>query len=258
MVADFTLVVYTLQLPNSLPPAFKGRALRFSYDLVLNINVALPGPGNRQRTKDITIPVRVWPNVSMASVQQAYDVLHPVIQTTEQASVTERPVQPAAAAAGGQRHTTHEPPKHKVDSLPTYAKRLLETLELDSPIHVPPSPSKAMAPLSPTKASPTAPAARTPSPHVSSTSFGNAPAVTLNSPVNGGLARTSLSVSPTSPSARFLEAAGQQRLRPRATSIVAGDEELVEEAQRCGEAVEILSRHSPKGEMISSCRTGPV
>ena len=58
------LVVYTIQLPASLPPAHRGRAFRFSYDLVVSLTVALPGPGKRQKSKEIEVPIRVWANVS--------------------------------------------------------------------------------------------------------------------------------------------------------------------------------------------------
>lgn len=283
-------VVYTLQLPTSLPPAFKGRALRFSYELLLSLNVALPGPGKRQRTKEIIIPVRVWPNVSVANPLPTYDVLHPVIQNTEQASVVERPVQ-AATVSTGRRPA--EPPRVKVDSLATYASRLLETLDADinSPMRVPPSPSKAMVPLSPlvtpsplsprlssssarsgnpppfSPSSPVSPprsgnpplfspASPVSPPRISPSVSHNSTVVSLNSPVNGGFPRSS-SMSPHSPlgstplASQFLSAQGQSEkvqplLRPRATSLIAGDDELVESAQRCGEAVEILSRHSPK------------
>jgi hypothetical protein len=250
-------VVYTLQLPTSLPPAFKGRALRFSYELVLSLNVALPGPGKRQRTKEITIPVRVWPNVSLANPLRSYNVLQPVIQTTEQASVVERPVQ-GGAVSSGRRQTPQEPPRHKDDSLATYARHLLETLDDDSPTRVPPSPSKSMISLSPTS----------PGPSPKSPLLGSSPfmghghgghgqsglVVSLNSPVTSSFPRLR-AFSGSSPLAAsplggpFLSAPDESRqphLRPRAMSLVAGDDELVEDAQRCGEAVEILSRHSPK------------
>lgn len=60
-------VVYTIQLPASLPPAHRGRAFRFSYDLVVSLTVALPGPGKRQKSKEIEVPIRVWANVSRES-----------------------------------------------------------------------------------------------------------------------------------------------------------------------------------------------
>lgn len=57
-------VTYTLQLPTNLPPAHRGRAFRFSYDFVVSLSVALPGGGDRQKSKDIVVPIRIWANVS--------------------------------------------------------------------------------------------------------------------------------------------------------------------------------------------------
>lgn len=213
-------VVYTLQLPSSLPPAFKGKALRFSYELVVSLTVLLPGPAKAQRTKEITIPVRVWPNVSLAQPLRTYDVLQPVIQNTELGSVAEREPLPLSPAA--RKQTPHEAPKPNVDSLASYARQLINTLEPipsgggHHRLAPPPSPSKSLTPLSP---------------------VASVDPVVVKSP---GMTK--------SPSGRnFLLAAPEDppKLRPRATS-VAGDDELVEDAQRCGEAVEILSRHSPK------------
>lgn len=66
------LVVYTIQLPASLPPAHRGRAFRFSYDLVVSLTVALPGPGKRQKSKEIEVPIRVWANVSRESSHESH------------------------------------------------------------------------------------------------------------------------------------------------------------------------------------------
>lgn len=223
-----TAVVYTIQLPTNLPPAFKGRALRFSYELMVSLSISLPGSGRQQRTKEFNIPVRVWPNVSLSNPLRTYDVLQPIIQNTEHASVEERAVQ-APTILASRRHTPHEPPQKKGDSLANYAKRLVDTL--DDGNRVPPSPSKALKPLSPDQASPVSPL----SPGLSPVSPNT---ISLNSP---GF-HSSFPKSPVK--SGFL--AAPEKIRPRASSLVAGDDELVEEAQRCGEAVEILSRHSPK------------
>lgn len=194
--------MYTLQLPATLPPAFKGKALRFSYELVLSLNVALPGGGKRQRSKEIIVPVRVWPNVSLHHMLRTYDVLQPIIQTSESGSVEERNPTPTTTPRRPQH--MYEPPQ-SIDSLAAYAKRLVDSVEEHK---APPSPSKTFRPLSPQKS------------------------------------RSLKSARPRA--SRLLEAPG----RPRSLSVsVVGDDELVDvddEAQRCGEAVEILSRHSPK------------
>ncbi|KAL1405293.1 Golgi membrane exchange factor (Ric1p-Rgp1p) subunit [Vanrija albida] len=211
--------VYTLPLPVNLPPAFKGKAIRFSYDLVVSLNVALPG-GRKQRAKEITIPIRVWPHVTLGQPLRAYDVLQPVIQNTETGTVVEQQRATSSVPRAIRPEIVHEPPRQKADSLGAYAQRLLRTLEptADGVPRVPPSPSKAFSPLEPL------------------------------SPTRGpGLKSPGLPRTPSN--SHFLlapNASPMSQRRARATSFVAGDDELVEEGQRSGEAVEILSRHSPK------------
>lgn len=206
--------VYTLQLPTSLPPAFKGKAMRFSYDLVISLNVSLPGGGKRQRTKEISVPVRIWPNVSLPRPLSTYNILDPVIQTKEEGVIVEQT--PDATTPLSRRRNTgpKEPPQPKPNSLAAYARQLMETVEpaADGHIPVPPSPSKPFNPLTPKTS-------------------------------------TRMNKSPTKADFFLSPEPERTQVRPRSTSIVAGDDELVEETQKCGEVVQILSRHSPKGEL---------
>ncbi|TXT04879.1 hypothetical protein VHUM_03962 [Vanrija humicola] len=217
--------LYTLPLPVNLPPAFKGKAIRFSYDLIVSLNVALPG-GRKQRAKEISIPIRVWPHVTLGQPLRAYDVLKPVIQNTETGNVVEQRQAVSSAARTIRPDVVHEPPRLKADSLGAYAQRLLQTLEPagDGVPRVPPSPSTAFSPLEPL------------------------------SPTRGpGLKSPGLPRTPSN--SHFLlapNASPMGQRRARATSFVAGDDELVEEGQQSGEAVEILSRHSPKGGLCDT------
>lgn len=65
--SDHAIDRFEMQLPHTLPPTYRGKAFKFGYDLCVSINVALPGPGKRQRNKEIVVPVRVWSNVSRTS-----------------------------------------------------------------------------------------------------------------------------------------------------------------------------------------------
>lgn len=191
---------------------FKGKAMRFSYDLVISLNVSLPGGGKRQRTKEINVPVRIWPHVSIAHPLSTYNILEPVIQTKEEGTVVEQTSDEKAPLSRRRNTGLTEPPDPKAESLAAYARQLLDTVEPaeNGHIPVPPSPSKAFHPLTP-----------------------KASIKTIKSPTE----------------AFFLSPESERVLRPRATSIVAGDDELVEESQKCGEVVQILSRHSPKGQL---------
>ncbi|OCF35443.1 hypothetical protein I316_02995 [Kwoniella heveanensis BCC8398] len=222
---------YTLQLPTTLPPTHRGKAFRFTYDLVVSLNVGLPGGGGRQKSKDVTIPIRVWANVSVGNPLRTYDVLHPIIQTREEGVVQEVESEPqesttsltaTVARAGGtdlrRRSSASDRLRLKngdtQESLQAYARHLLETLEPPSLLNGGDVASPRQPPLSPSGGSTRLPRSRVVSP--SSPAFNIPPLLKAN----GDNSHT-----------RFVE----------------GDDELVEEGHTgCGEAVEILSRHSPK------------
>ena len=58
--------MYTIELPKELPTGFRGWAFKFTYDLVISLNIAWPY-GKKQRVKEISVPIRVWANVSCKS-----------------------------------------------------------------------------------------------------------------------------------------------------------------------------------------------
>ncbi|KAG0697033.1 Rgp1-domain-containing protein [Suillus ampliporus] len=73
---------YTLPLPSSLPPTFRGRMVRFSYELV--VGTCRRGDSGGVTTTGITVsrvmkvPIRVYNWVSVGKPQRPYDLLAPV------------------------------------------------------------------------------------------------------------------------------------------------------------------------------------
>ena len=57
---------YSLSLPKNLPPTFKGRALRFSYEFAIGVCRAggFPGNSSANHSRVMKIPVRVYNNVN--------------------------------------------------------------------------------------------------------------------------------------------------------------------------------------------------
>jgi hypothetical protein len=55
-----------LQLPETLAPTFRGKALRFAYELSLSLNIASSGYGAsaKQKIHEVTVPIRVFPSVN--------------------------------------------------------------------------------------------------------------------------------------------------------------------------------------------------
>ena len=139
--------------------------------------------------------------------------------------------------------------KHEVDSeasVDAYAKHLLDTLETETA--TPPASntgrSPRLTPLSPSVVktsrlhvlSPSSPAPSLP----------HSPSPLLFEP-NGHSPRLNGASSLDVP----VEIKATDKIRPRTGSFIQGDDELVEAGAQeggCGEAVEILSRHSQKGE----------
>ncbi|EJT98979.1 Rgp1-domain-containing protein [Dacryopinax primogenitus] len=77
---------YTLALPPSLPPTFRGKAVRFNYELLvgtchtasMTAGISLPSPGifeEHRKKKVMKIPVRVYNFVSVENPQLCYDLM---------------------------------------------------------------------------------------------------------------------------------------------------------------------------------------
>ncbi|KAI0651411.1 Rgp1-domain-containing protein [Trametes meyenii] len=73
---------YSLAIPENLPPTFRGRALKFSYQFILGVcragTGAAPGAGPSSNSRVMKVPIRVYNNVSVARPIRAYDMLWPV------------------------------------------------------------------------------------------------------------------------------------------------------------------------------------
>ncbi|KAF8446407.1 Rgp1-domain-containing protein [Boletus edulis BED1] len=79
---------YTVALPDNLPPTFRGRALKFSYELVIGTCRANPsatrttsslGPtGANSISRVMKVPIRVYNHVAVGKVPRPYDLLWPM------------------------------------------------------------------------------------------------------------------------------------------------------------------------------------
>lgn len=228
---ELTTVTYTLHLPKVLPPAHRGRAFRFSYDLVVSLAVLLPGQGKRQKSKDIHIPIRIWANVSLSDPAISYDVLKPIIQTKDEAEVNseEAPLAPAQKIFSAQRRSSAGErvrlgAEDTAESFRGYSRHLLDTLDAGSEMDGMVSPRS--VPLSPSKAD-----------------LGSrllSPTHCIDGRKSGESMRDghdSLGVPN-----------GYGRERMRRGSFIKGDDELVVGVEAgSAQAVEVLSRHSTRG-----------
>ncbi|KAF8330350.1 Rgp1-domain-containing protein [Cantharellus anzutake] len=92
---------YSLPLPSALPPTYRGRAFRFSYTLIIGTSRSSSGSYsistaslpifpfssadqlNKQRSKVVRIPVRIYNHVAVGRVPRPYDLLWPVARRRE-------------------------------------------------------------------------------------------------------------------------------------------------------------------------------
>ncbi|EAU93381.2 hypothetical protein CC1G_04360 [Coprinopsis cinerea okayama7 len=141
---------YTLTLPDNLPPTFRGKSLKFSYELVVGLCRA--GNGKNNISKLMKVPIRLYNSVFVDRPQRPYNLLWPIhkrmdlAMPSSQAKVVEEPSSastsgsfsagPASGKGGRPSPPSSAKPKG-VDSskgnaglveIKGYAKRLLAAL----------------------------------------------------------------------------------------------------------------------------------
>ncbi|CAK5278779.1 unnamed protein product, partial [Mycena citricolor] len=99
---------YTINLPENMPPTFKGRTVRFSYELV----VGVCRPGNVSRV--MKVPIRVYNHVRVGRRPKPYDLMWPVSAS-----------QPKPSVHGPDQNTPEQKEHGNKADLQRYAQKLL-------------------------------------------------------------------------------------------------------------------------------------
>ncbi|KIJ45183.1 hypothetical protein M422DRAFT_67326 [Sphaerobolus stellatus SS14] len=119
---------YTVNLPDHLPPTFKGRAFRFSYQLVVGTCRAAtpftPPSGSlkdaeRRRSRVMRVPIRVYNHVAIGQTTKPYDLLWPVMKRREKIEAKAEELSRSKGAVKTIKRTG------SLDNVKDYAKRLL-------------------------------------------------------------------------------------------------------------------------------------
>ncbi|TCD68602.1 hypothetical protein EIP91_010393 [Steccherinum ochraceum] len=101
---------YSLPLPENLPPTFRGRTLRFSYQFILGICRAGSSPptgsGPSSQSRVMKVPIRLYTHVKVGRSPTPYDLLWPVglrnrLSLQSLAKVVEAPVAPKSLVRAG-------------------------------------------------------------------------------------------------------------------------------------------------------------
>ncbi|KAG1746945.1 Rgp1-domain-containing protein [Suillus lakei] len=129
---------YTLPLPSTLPPTFRGRMIRFSYELV--VGTCRRGDGGEGTASSIgvtvsrvmKVPIRVYNWVSVSKPQRPYDLLLPV-RKPDSGKVLDLGSAGGDGADGkkdlspSSKLSPTTTPCGSLDDLRAYGERLLET-----------------------------------------------------------------------------------------------------------------------------------
>ncbi|EIW69679.1 hypothetical protein TREMEDRAFT_71708 [Tremella mesenterica DSM 1558] len=216
--------VYTLQLPTNLPPAHDGKAYSFTYHLMVSLTVLLPGEGKNQKSLDISVPIRIWGNVSLSHPRK-YDVLKPIIQNTDHAKTEDITSSSKSQLINRRSYDTHaEAEMNTEESLKAYAQHLLDHLEEAG------TPMSRSSPMLPPM-SPSTPCEQLRSPSPAITPIGH---TTYGIDDSDSGRRLRVPEGMASPSIGF-----------NGIGLI-GEQEKDVDGRSCKEAVEILSRQSTK------------
>lgn len=81
---------FSLQLPADLPPSYFGKAVRFTYELVVGTNRldSKRGSGG-QRSRLIKVPLRLYNHVNVTGAKPFFDLCNPVILMKDEATIRE-------------------------------------------------------------------------------------------------------------------------------------------------------------------------
>ncbi|KAI6040056.1 Rgp1-domain-containing protein [Pisolithus marmoratus] len=134
---------YSLMLPANLPPTFRGRSLKFSYELIVGTcrasasamrsSSSLGPTGANSVSRVMKVPIRVYNHVAVSATPRPYDLLWPVTRQRTTAEFTPKVVDGPLKDASGTTKGSAPPPakvnSHSLDEIREYGRRLLETLD---------------------------------------------------------------------------------------------------------------------------------
>ncbi|KAI5478593.1 Rgp1 family protein [Pseudohyphozyma bogoriensis] len=126
---------FSIRVPADLPPSFRGKAIKFSYHLVVGTNRSQFGPlapgGASARdsvSRVMRVPVRVYNHVGVTGARPFYDLTNPIIHTRDEATTSE--VEDVKVA----KPQASRPAKNGKAEFEAYAAALLDSVMPASPV----------------------------------------------------------------------------------------------------------------------------
>ncbi|KAF9490303.1 Rgp1-domain-containing protein [Pleurotus eryngii] len=126
---------YKIALPNNLPPTFKGRTLRFSYELVIGTCRAggsAKSSGLSSISRVMKVPIRIYNHVAVGRIPRHYDLLWPVARRIKSPAEAN-----AKVVEETERHKQKIPLSHTgemgtFEDLQRYSRSLLQSFHYKS------------------------------------------------------------------------------------------------------------------------------
>lgn len=134
---------YSLMLPANLPPTFRGRSLKFSYELIIGTcrastsvmrsSSSLGPTGANSVSRVMKVPIRVYNHVAVSATPRPYNLLWPVTRQRTTAEFAPKVVDgPLKDVSGTNKGSAPLPTKvssRPLDEIREYGRRLLGTLD---------------------------------------------------------------------------------------------------------------------------------
>ncbi|KAG9310308.1 Rgp1-domain-containing protein [Chiua virens] len=128
---------YTVSLPDNLPPTFRGRALKFSYELVIGTcrasasamrsSSSLGPTGANSISRVMKVPIRVYNHVAVGRVPKPYDLLWPVRKRMLSVGTAPKVVDGVSKGVTESMTQSVYGASRSLDDLQNYGRRLLAT-----------------------------------------------------------------------------------------------------------------------------------
>ncbi|GAA5867854.1 hypothetical protein JCM3774_005884 [Rhodotorula dairenensis] len=135
---------FSMRVPADLPPSFRGKSIKFNYELVVGTNRTAVSPsmlvnpdeplrprslgGKSSSSRVMKVPIRLYNHVGMTGARPFYDLTNPVIYQRDEAIVKDEveTKEKGAAVAVARRTDTEK------EDFENYATNLLSSLTVDS------------------------------------------------------------------------------------------------------------------------------
>ncbi|KAK4052398.1 Golgi membrane exchange factor (Ric1p-Rgp1p) subunit [Microbotryomycetes sp. JL201] len=140
---------FSIRIPADLPPSFRGRAIKFNYNLVVGTSrtrlgtvtspSAARGAARDATSRVMRVPIRIYNHVGVTGARPFYDLTNPIVYHRDEALITASDDEPTLRKAAKFPHGRRE--------FEEYAGNLLDSVAVNSPEMIATAMSPELKPL---------------------------------------------------------------------------------------------------------------